>query len=265
MDRKELEKRIAESIGRTDGTVGISMVSLKDGESIQINADEVFHAASIIKIAILAELLRQVEKGGISLGSELVLRAGDKTGGAGVLNELHTGLRLTVEDCATLMIIVSDNTASNMLIDLTGMDKVNALIQQIGMKRSALRKKFMIELEDKSIINVTSPGDTALLLRKLHDNEILGPAMTEKAIDILSRQQYREKIPLHLPEDLKTASKSGEVTGVRHDAAILFLEEEHYILVVFTKNQSDHLRADRVISEISRDVFAYFSGKAKKE
>jgi len=265
LDKNELEKRIAASIAGTDGTVGVALASLKEDESILINSREVFHAASIIKIVILAELLRQVESGEKSLYSEVVLTDEHKIGGAGVLQELHSGLALTVEDCAILMIIVSDNTASNILIDTTGMDRINALIREAGMECSALRKKFMIELSDPSIFNVTSPGDTMLLLKKLYNREILGPEMTDKALDILSRQQYREKIPLYLPEELKIANKTGEVTGVRHDAAIVYLKEEPYVLVVFTKDQSDPLRADRIIGEISRDVFTYFSGKAKKE
>jgi len=265
VEKKELEKRITASIAGTDGTVGVALASLRDDDSILINPHEVFHAASIIKIAILAELLRQVESGEKSLDSEVILREEDKIGGAGVLQELHSGLSLTVEDCATLMIIVSDNTASNILIDIAGMERINALLRAAGMEHSALRKKFMIELADPSIFNVTSPGDTMLLLKKLYNREILGQAMTDKALDILSRQQYREKIPLFLPEELRIANKTGEVTGVRHDAAIVYLNEEPYVLVVFTKDQSDHLRADRIIGEISRDVFTYFSGKGKKE
>ena len=105
----------------------------------------------------------------------------------------------------------------------------------------------------------------SLLLKKLYNREILGQAMTDKALDILSRQQYREKIPLYLPEELRIANKTGEVTAVRHDAAIVYLNEEPYVLVVFTKDQSDPLRADRIIGEISRDVFNYFSEKVKKE
>ncbi len=265
MDKDELESRILASIARTDGTVGVALASLSDDELIEINSHEVFHAASIIKVAILVELFRQSESGEISLDSPVILREEDKIGGAGVLKELHTGLSLTVKDCAVLMIVLSDNTASNILTDLVGIERVNALLREVGMEDSALRKKFMIELADPSIYNVTTPGDTMRLLKKLYKEEILGAAMTDYAIDILSRQQYRDKIPLHLPEELKIANKTGEVTGVRHDAAIVYLSEKPYILVVFTKDQSDHLRADAIIGEISRDVFTHFREKAKKE
>ena len=166
VDKKELKKRIIASIAGTDGTVGVALSSLRDDDSILINPHEVFHAASIIKIAILAELLRQVETGEKSLDSEVILREEDRIGGAGVLQELHSGLSLTVEDCATLMIIVSDNTASNILIDIAGMERINALLQAAGMEHSALRKKFMIELADPSIFNVTSPGDTIAAAEK---------------------------------------------------------------------------------------------------
>ena len=112
------------------GTLGLAWKNLSSGEEFYHNADEVFPAASIIKLHILVEVLRQAEQGMLSLTEEITITNPDKVGGAGVIQALHTGLSLPVCDLAALMIIVSDNTASNLLIKLAGIDKINVFISK---------------------------------------------------------------------------------------------------------------------------------------
>lgn len=256
------EERINKQIKGFDGTIGIAVKLLYDGASFFHKADEIFHAASIIKIPILVELFRQVDERIVSLDERIILKDEYKVGGAGILHELHQGIVLTVRDLVVLMIVLSDNTASNILMDLVKMDNVNRLMFDIGMKRSSLNKKFMIILEDSSIRNEMTPNDTLLILEKLYKGEILSKESTYEALDILMRQQYRDKIPLYLPEDLKIANKTGEVTGVRHDAAIVFLENYPFILCIFTKDCKNHLIADKTIATISKDIFLELSGQS---
>jgi beta-lactamase class A len=258
---ESLKKALIERAESLDGEMGIAFLSLRDKEEFLYKEHEVFHAASIIKLAIGAELFRQVDRGMLDLDEGALLTEGNKIGGAGVLKELHNGLVLTVRDLAILMIVLSDNVASNMLIDLVGMEKVNVLMREVGMKESRLRKKFMVELSDPSIINEMTPFDTMLLLQSIQDGPLLSVSSRKEVIDILCRQQYNEKIPLFLPEDLFVAHKTGEVTGVRHDAALVFLPHSPYILVTFTKALKDPLEGDRAIADISLLVYTHMMKK----
>ncbi|MDQ7822135.1 MAG: serine hydrolase [Candidatus Eremiobacteraeota bacterium] len=241
------------------GTMGFAIKSLEGSEAFYHRAEERFHAASIIKMAIAGELYRQIEKGLRRRDETVRLAAEFKVDGAGVLKELHDGLELTVSDLAALMIVVSDNTASNMLIDLVGMDQVNSLLEHLGMTGSRLVKKFMLSHPDPSFFNYTTPRDTLVLLEKIYRGEFLSHTSAGEVLGILERQQYREKIPLFLPEELRIAHKTGEVTGVRHDAGIVLLERNPYVICLFTRDLEDPLEGDRVIAEISREVFHYFS------
>jgi beta-lactamase class A len=263
MKKEVLERRMRQHITRLRGTMGVAVKSLNGAYEFYHKEHEVFHAASIIKIPILLELYRQVEQQTLSLERRMVLSDDHKVGGAGVLNELHEGLILTIKDLAILMIVVSDNTASNMLIDVVGEERVNCLLRQMGMRNSALRKKFMIELADPSIINLISPYDAMVIMERLYEGEILSKPLTAEVLDILSRQQYREKIPLLLPEDLQVANKTGEVTGVRHDVGIVFLQDNPYVLSLMTKDVADNLEADRTIAEISKILFDFFAEKSQ--
>lgn len=256
---KMLEDLLQPVIQRLDGTIGVAVKALHKDFQFLTNAGEVFHAASIIKVPILIELFRQVQKGVVPLEQEVILRDSDKIGGAGILMELHQGISLTVRDLAILMIVISDNTASNLLIDIVGLDRVNRMMDEMGMSGSRLKKKFMIPSPDPGIFNVTTPCDTMSILEKLYKGEILSGDLTSEAIEILSRQQYREKIPLLLPPDMKIAHKTGEVSGVRHDAGIVFLEDNPYVICLFTKDVGNELAADRIIAEVSEIVFTYFS------
>jgi len=255
----ELKQALEKRALALNGTLGMAFHSLKDGREIFINGTEVFHAASIIKIAILIELFRKADRGVLSLDDRVVLSEKHRIGGAGVLKEMHDGMVLTLRDLAILMTVVSDNVASNMLMDLVGMDDVNLLLNEAGAKGSALRKKFMVELADPTVINEMTPLDAMLLLLMLYDGSLLSRAGRDEVINILCRQQYNEKIPLFLPEGLPVAHKTGEVTGVRHDAALILLEDNPYILVVFTKGLADPLEGDRAIADISLAVYRHFS------
>ncbi len=257
----DLKKAITGRARELTGTIGIALHSLKDSTEFYLKEQEVFHAASVIKIALLIELFRQVDRGGLSLDDNFVLAEEHKIGGAGVLKELHAGLVLTVRDLAVLMTVVSDNAASNMLMDLVGIDNVNALLKEAGALGSVLRKKFMVELSDPAIINEMTPLDTLLLLKKLYEGSLLSEVGRDEVIRILCRQQYNEKIPLFLPESLPIAHKTGEVTGVRHDAAIVLHPERPYILVIFTSDLADPLEGDRAIADISLIVYRHFSGR----
>lgn len=213
-----------------------------------------FPAASVIKVPILLELHRRVQAGELSLDQRVTLRDEHKVGGAGVLLELHAGLELTLEDLGRLMLVVSDNTASNLLLDLLGMDAINASMQRWGMKGTRLGRRFM-EPATPERDNRMTAADAGRCLEMLYRGEILNEPLRTQALDTLKRQQYREKIPLMLPEDLPIAHKTGELDGVRHDAALIEHPAGPYVLVVLTEKGANPWDVDRGIAELSLAIY----------
>ena len=250
-----MEEKIRYLISHLDGKAGIAVKNFSSGCDFFYNENSKFHAASIIKIPILIELLRQCENKTLALDSKVELKKSDIVDGAGVLQELHPGIVFSLEDLAKLMIVVSDNTASNILIDILGFDNINSFISSAGLTGTYLNKKFMTPLKAPHLYNYTTPMDMLTLIEKLYKCEFLSKELTDKAIFIMSRQQYREKIPKYLPEDLMIANKTGEVSGVRHDCALVEFDNIFYGIAVLTSELKDVYIGDEFIAKVSLDIY----------
>jgi beta-lactamase class A len=135
------------------------------------------------------------------------------------------------------------------------MENVNVYMKKIGLVDTVLGRKFMIDPNAKFSKNFTSVRDMVMLYEKLYRREILTDKSCSEAIEILKRQQFREKIPLLLPDDLKVAHKTGEITGVRHDCAIVLYEPSPYILCLLTEKLPDVTAGDRALAELSKAIF----------
>lgn len=255
-----IEEQGAKAERASSGNLACHLVRLESGEEASWRGDVVRPAASVVKVPILVELLARAESRDLSLDERVQLRAADKVGGAGVLFELHDGLDLTLRDLGILMIVVSDNTASNMLIDRLGMDRINERIHAIGLPDTVVGRKFMIDPNALHAKNFTSARDMARMMARLHRGELLGPKATQEALDILKRQQYREKIPLLLPVGTEVAHKTGEISHTRHDVAIVYAKHP-YALACLTWDLTDELTGDRAIANLSRQIFDRLEGR----
>lgn len=244
----------------SSGHLACHVVDLASGEEAGWQADVVRPAASVVKVPILIELHARAEAGDVALDERTPLRSADKVGGAGVLFELHEGLEMTWRDLGILMTVVSDNTASNMLIDRLGFDRINDRMRDIGMSDSVLGRKFMIDPSALHAKNFTTARDMAICLARLHRGELLGPDATAEVIGVLKRQQYREKIPLLLPETLEVAHKTGEISHTRHDVAIVYARRS-YVLSCLTWDLTDVLAGDRAIATLSRGLFEFMEAR----
>jgi len=252
-----------EIISQAEGTFGLVIGIIGTGEEIDINGDEVFPSASIIKIPILVEALRQRAEGRLSLEERVTLMEEDKVGGSGVLKEMTTGLSLPFSDVLTLMIIVSDNVAANIAIARVGMENVNAYVRQLGLRRTVLQRKLMdFEARKRGLDNLTSPRDIADLLQKLATKTMLNPEACERALDIMKRQQVRDRIPRYLPSGTPVAHKTGEIAGIRHDVGVVFAKDHPYVISAMSKDLKDNLsqtsnggKGAEVIARISEAVF----------
>ena len=195
--------------------------------------------ASIIKLPILVHVALAVQEGHLSWDDTLTLTAEEKVAGSGVLTQLQPGLALTLRDVCTLMTVVSDNTATNMVIEHIGVEPVNMRMRSLGLKQTTLtRKAYSTDaptpLSQKFGLGVTTPREILRLLTLLAEGKIGGEVLSADLLDILSKQQYRDGIPRLLPEDWKYAGKTGAVNPVRNDVGLVTTAEgKRYALSLF--------------------------------
>jgi beta-lactamase class A len=215
------------------GRAALVVQDAVSGETLHAEgAGEVYPAASIIKLWLLVRGLWAAQNGLISLDERLTMQAEDRVGGSGVLHELSGGLNLTWQDALTLMTVVSDNTATNLVIGRLGLEDLQHWLAA-GWPQTRLIGKLQLpselrnEAQRRGERNATTADDTATLLGGLYRGELLDAGHTALALSILGRQQYRDILARQVPrsaagEPLYTVmSKSGELSGVHHDAGLL--------------------------------------------
>jgi len=257
------ETSIRSIISENAGIFGIAAWNLQDDRQFLLNEHEVFPSASVIKVPIIAELFWQRDEGRVSLDEVVRLTDEVKVPGSGILKELRAGLEMTLYDLAMLMIVLSDNTATNMIIDRLTPEAVTSRMRSIGLKNTVLaRKMYDWEEQKKGKENLCTPYDMMILLKKIVDGEISSKSTCLEIVEIMAKQQYRDKIPLLLPEGIKIANKTGSISGVTHDVAIVYTDWGPYILCVMSKgidDAEDQRIAKFAIARISRVVYDEFS------
>lgn len=263
------------------GTGGVYARRLDTGEEVAVNADEVTATASTIKVPILIELFRQVEAGEVSLDHRLALTEEIRTEGSGILRELSAGVELSVLDHATLMIVVSDNTSTNLLIDLLGRERINETLAAMGFARTRLleRLDFPRIGQDARNLSVTTPAELARIMEALAAGAILSDTSRETILGIMRRQHYTGLIPRYLPyyphpeelghpdNGLRIANKTGGWMGMRADMALVEWPGTRYVIGVVSEGDPDtrfwpENEGDRLIGRISRLIFDHFGGGA---
>ena len=270
-----LEATLSPLIETFSGRVSIAFQRFSDGFSYTHRATETMSAASLIKVPILITALGQVARGKLDLTSRFDLSEAEQVSGSGVLHVLNLGLRPTLHDLLTLMIVVSDNTATNMLIDITGQDAINDFCQSAGMTQTSLAGKLQLpegrrnEAQRRGETNTTCAADMLGLLTSLQRGDLLPPELTRLALEILKKQQFTEALARYLPTDkelaegaVTVASKSGCIRGVWHDAGLLYdaSGKPLYTLVVMTSDSQDRSfsfeqEGMMLIAEVSRRIF----------
>jgi beta-lactamase class A len=254
-----LRQKMADIITTYPSRWGIVIINQTTGSRLEFNAEAVFPAASLIKVPIMYEIMRQAAAGIISLEDSLVVTNGVRAGGAGILKELRPDISLTVRDLITLMIIISDNTATNMLIDFAGMDKVNKTMINMGLKSTVLRRRMMdFAAARAGNENQTCAADLALLFAAIESSQGLPQSYGALMLDILTRQQIEDKLPFYLPEGTVLAHKTGTLPGVEHDAGILFLSDNSYIICILCDGLAVNYQGLQSIACIGKVVYDHF-------
>lgn len=233
-------RTLREQLGAiADGLTGRLAVVVQRPEGalplIDVRGDEAYSSASIIKLPILWAFLEQLDAGTLDPAEGWVLQDHHRVDGTGVLRHLRAGARLTLLDLATLMIVVSDNTATNALIDHLGVTAIQASIGRLGLTGTHLgRRMYDFEARARGLENVTCAGDIAGLLRRIATADGLSRRVAEQARSILLGQQLNAGLPARLPDETPVAHKTGNLPGLLHDAGWIEHPRGRVIVVAFT-------------------------------
>jgi beta-lactamase class A len=235
------------------GRVGVAIEI--EGKSFYFQNEDVFPSASVIKIPILIECLRQSELGLVDLNQWLPVPA--KAGGSGVLQALSADVRLSIKDFMTLMIIVSDNTATNALIDLLGIESINHAMQEMGLQDTVLNRKMMdFDAKKRGLDNFTSPRDMITCLKIINEGSYLSPASRETALSIMNHQQFQDKLLGMIDADqIFAAGKTGSLPGVENDCAVFKVNGKTAYVAVLMDKLEDVYAGRGMISRIGRIIY----------
>ena len=261
---QKLETSITDTDRSLDGVMGVAIVDLTDNHQYLLHADDVYPQASSIKIAVLAELYRQSQQGKLKLTDSYTVNASDLVPDSDIMGGLTPGVtKLTLRDVATMMVAVSDNSATNVLIDRVGMDNVNALMTSLGLKHTLLRRKMMdLKAAGEGRENVSTPKEMSTLLEQIYHGKVLNKEMTDDFFKVLSTHKD-SWIPRYLPEGLKMANKPGALEGVRNDSGVIFVENRPYIICVMTTYLRRESDGEEAIARVSQAAYRMFDRLAR--
>lgn len=234
------------------GTYGIAAKDLTTGESVELRAQEVFSTASVIKVIVMVELFRRAEDGALPLDERMELSDEYRVGGSGLLQELESGLRPTLRDLCTAMIVVSDNVATNMLATRLGIGAINEGAQALGLVHTRLNRLIgfkSVQPGQSEELGLSTPAEMLRLFAGLAKGQVVSPEASQEMVGILARQQYRELIPRLLPDeydavtgksDPQIAHKTGAINGVRNDVGLLtFADGRQWLIAAFSRGLRD--------------------------
>jgi beta-lactamase class A len=259
----KLRARVQAVDTRLDGVLGVYVEDLSTGTRVELHADEVFPTASSIKLAVLFELYRQAEEGGIDLG-EVTQPPATRVRGGGILQELGPRVSLTWRDLAVLMIGWSDNEATNVLVRRVGMEAVNRRLDALGLPRTRLRRQMMdLEAARRGDENVSTPRELAKLAGIVAGGEGLAPARAKDLLAVATVPDEGSHFRRGLPEGTRAVSKPGALEGVRCEAAWVDVPGRPYTATIMTAYLQREPDGEAAIAELSAAIHGTFDRLAR--
>lgn len=279
------EERLKARVASFRGRMGVAAKNLDTGETLLIDADTRFPTASVIKLAVMVEVYHQIAEGRLRKDALLTLAADAKVGGSGVLGRLHAGAQLSVDDLLSLMITISDNTATNMLIGLVGTQAVDDRLASYGLKDTKLfrptfrdgKPDVSPELEKEFGLGMATPRELALLMERIAEGRVVDRAACDAMLATLRQQDVLTMIPRSLPEEAVVANKTGtdseklpDAKGVnrhiRGDVAYVTAPGLRYVVAILTRQVEDTRwsvdnEALTTGAEVSRMIYDHYRAR----
>lgn len=276
LSKTELQARITTELAKhKEGQFAIAVKDLTDSETVLINENSNFHAASTMKTPLMVELFKKIEQGKMSLQDSIKIYNQFKSivdGSKYTLNQADDselslyqmiGKKVAVGDLILKMITESSNLATNILIEKVGATNINKTLRSIGAKNiNVLRGVEDNKAYDKGLNNTVTAFDLMLLFEKLAKGEMINAKASNAMIDILMQQKFRGIIPAKLPKEIKVANKTGSIRQVLNDSGIVYLPDgRKYVIVLLSSGINDEAVAKNILSTLSRNVYQYMINK----
>ncbi|MCM8800266.1 MAG: class A beta-lactamase-related serine hydrolase [Candidatus Omnitrophica bacterium] len=254
---KELESQILEEVKNFKQKVAIVIVDLKTGYKIILNEKVIFPAASLIKIPIMGCVYCADKEKILDLKQKVILKDLDKTPGSGILKNFKEGSIFSVEELVNFMIVWSDNTATNILIDLLGFDYLNKCFKILGLKDTTISRKILDnKAKQEGKENYTSAFDMSYILIKFYKKNFLNKSISQKCLSLLKQQKIRDRIAALLPDSVVVANKTGLEKGICHDVGIIFGKKANILISVLTSHDFKNSQpVKNFISHIAAKVY----------
>lgn len=243
-------------MGDIGGDISVYAENIQSSKKVTYNEKNIFPSASVIKLPILSCLYEEITDSVDYKNTYITFEEDDIVSDSPFFQKNNLSeKRFSLYQIAHSMITVSDNTSTNLLIDLLGMSHINEYIQKIGMSNTFLKRKMCdFKIREKGIDNVTTTEDIAIFFKYLLQD--ISDKNFKSILDIIFEQEDLEKIPSGFPEkEFKIANKPGELPNIRNDASLIYYNQKKYIINIFTKNVIDEEKKDLLIGKFARLIF----------
>lgn len=271
----DLESRIAPLAKAHKGRVAVAVKHLKTGESYYLNADDAMPTASLIKLPVMVETYWQASEKKVDLGKTLTLKKDDKVPGSGVLTQhFSDGVAFPLKDAVRLMIVFSDNTATNLVLDQIGIPSTNERMAKLGLKGTKINAKVFKgtttsidpAATKKFGLGSTTAREMVELLELIDAGKVVSPESCKEMLGHLKACDDKEKMTRFLPPGTVVAHKSGSVSASKTDAGIIYTKSGPVALCVMTDENDDKRwvadnAAQVLIGKIAREVYDHFAEK----
>ena len=245
--------RLAAGIG---GCVSVAVRNIENAFDYSYNDTEQVWSASVIKVPVLVEAIKRLADGSVTRDTKFAVQNEGRAPGSGVLRYMHGGIELTYEDLMMLMIVTSDNHATNMLIDYLTPEAITNTMRGFGYTATEVQRKiYDYDGMRKGLYNWIAAGEIADLCRKIYLRQVTGTDYDELALDIMSRQISKAHLNLLLPEDVCVASKPGGIESILHDSGVLWTDDFSYSICITTSGWQSRSDAFMAVAEISKLIY----------
>ena len=296
MDAQQIADRFQERVVDVEGRFGLAAWPVgKPEQAIGLNMDESFPTASVFKVPVLYALYQMHDRGEVDLSKRIRIEREHLVPGSGVLQDLGPGLEPTIRDLAVLMIVLSDNQATDMLYSLVGADRIHTAMDELGLHRTRVpmpTKQLLFEYVGLDVNNpehtyemsiermrndeynydaaswsdvdgsgndLTTPRELARLCEAIEQGVGVSAAARDDMLDIMKRQKFNDRIPAGVPEKTIVAHKTGSLKGVRNDAGIVYAPSGPYTVAIFSKRLGDENVGVKTMADLSKIVWETFS------
>ena len=262
--QKALGEKIAIITAANRDKVGYVFFDAKTGLGLQLNGTREFPAASVAKVAVMAAAYSLSDRGLLDLNQKIKFRESDKLGGSGVLQWMKAGKEYSLWNLIRMMIVLSDNTATKMVVDAIGMDEINQYLRAQKLNSTSIIDPTMLCESPSKNINLTSPYDMALIMLRIKKGQGFSSGAIKDMLSFLKNQRYRWGIWRGVPRGVKVADKTGNLEGILNDVGIVYTKYGDYILSIFTSGFKKQRDARIMINELSKATYEEYTGETIK-